>query len=59
MSQVGKYFVKWVDWSSDTNTWEPEANLECTDLLVQFYKTRVRSSYSCGSVCLLMLMDTT
>ena len=38
---MGKYFVKWVGWSADTNTWEPEANLECTDLLVNFYKTRV------------------
>ena len=44
-SQVGKYFVKWVGWSSDTNTWEPEANLECTDLLVEFYKTRVSSKW--------------
>jgi len=41
VDQVGKYFVKWVGWSSDTNTWEPEANLECTDLLVNFYKTRL------------------
>jgi len=39
---VGKYFVKWVGWPSDTNTWEPEANLSCTDMLVDFYKTRVK-----------------
>jgi len=44
--QVGKYFVKWVGWSADTNTWEPEANLECTDLLVNFYKTRLRERES-------------
>merc|ERR1719341_2926 len=46
VDQVGKYFVKWVGWSSDTNTWEPEANLECTDLLVNFYKTRLKERES-------------
>ena len=46
VDQVGKYFVKWVGWPSDTNTWEPEANLECTDLLVNFYKTRLKERES-------------
>jgi len=40
-SQAGMYLVKWVGWDSSDNTWEPAAHLECTDLLTQFYKTRL------------------
>ena len=39
---AGLYLVKWVGWGSESNTWEPEANLQCTDLLTEFYKTRLR-----------------
>jgi len=34
--------VKWVGWASEHNTWEPEAHLECHDMLVEFYKTRLK-----------------
>lgn len=32
------YLIKWVDWGHEHNTWEPEKNLCCEDLL-QDYKT--------------------
>jgi len=41
-SEAGLYLVKWIGWASEHNTWEPEAHLECTDLLVNFYKTRLK-----------------
>lgn len=41
-SEAGLYLVKWIGWESEHNTWEPEAHLECTDLLIGFYKTRLR-----------------
>ena len=41
--QEGKYFVKWV--GSRHNSWEPLANLDCTDILVDFYNTRVGTSH--------------
>ena len=40
--QAGLYLVKWVGWGHESNTWEPEAHLQCTDLLVNFYKTRLK-----------------
>ena len=40
--QAGLYLVKWVGWGPESNTWEPEAHLQCTDLLVNFYKARIR-----------------
>jgi len=41
-SEQGLYQVKWVGWDSGSNTWEPEAHLECHDLLANFYKTRLK-----------------
>merc|ERR1712130_52817 len=41
-SEAGLYLVKWIGWASEHNTWEPEAHLECTDLLIEFYKTRLK-----------------
>jgi len=41
-SEQGLYQVKWVGWATESNTWEPEAHLECHDLLVGFYKTRLK-----------------
>jgi len=41
-SEAGLYLVKWIGWAPEHNTWEPEAHLECTDLLVNFYKTRLK-----------------
>ena len=40
--QAGLYLVKWIGWGPESNTWEPEAHLQCTDLLVEFYKTRLK-----------------
>ena len=36
------YLVKWIGWSSDTNTWETLDNLtDCKQLLREFYLKRV------------------
>jgi len=45
-SEAGLYQVKWIGWESESNTWEPEAHLECTNLLVNFYKTRLKERES-------------
>jgi len=45
-SEEGLYLVKWIGWESESNTWEPEAHLECTDLLINFYKTRLKERES-------------
>lgn len=45
-SEAGLYLVKWIGWESEHNTWEPEAHLECTDLLTNFYKTRLKERES-------------
>ena len=39
--QAGLYLVKWVGWDHGSDTWEPETNLGCTDLLAEFYKRRL------------------
>lgn len=31
------YLIKWKGWSHAHNTWEPEGNLECEDLLQEFH----------------------
>jgi len=36
---VWKYFIKWIDWPSDTNTWEPLIHLKgCEQMLTAFEK---------------------
>lgn len=31
-----EFLVKWKKWSHDYDTWEPEANLSCPDLITKF-----------------------
>merc|ERR1719509_723050 len=41
-SDQGLYFVKWVGWDGADNTWEPQAHIECDEVLVAFYKARLQ-----------------
>ncbi|XP_065204003.1 chromobox protein homolog 1-like [Planococcus citri] len=41
---VEKFFVKWLGWSSKTNTWEPREHLaECEDLIEEFESRKTPS----------------
>ena len=47
VGQKPEYLVKWNDYSSDENTWEPESNLRgCKEMIVEFEKKMAKMGKS-------------